>query len=116
MKITTIRLALVTVLVGGALTGITAPAYGDTFGVRAARNDSGQYVWRPTTRSISKDDRVRWRNPTSVTHNVVAYGGNWSYNKTLAPGTRVGRSFGRRGVFRYRCTFHSVKTSTGCSG
>jgi plastocyanin len=115
MKITTVKLVLLFALVGGALTGITAPAYSDTLGIRAAFSE-GRYVWRPARRAIAVNDRIRWRNPTGVTHNVVAYGGNWSYNKTLSPGTGVRRQFGRRGIFRFRCTFHSVKTSSGCSG
>lgn len=116
MRISRGKLVLAALAVAVLAAVAIAPALGATSRVRAGQNTSGAYVWKPSSKSIPKGDRISWRNPTSVTHNVVAYGGNWSFSRTIAPGDRTAKTFKRRGVFRYRCTFHSVKTSTGCSG
>jgi plastocyanin len=116
MKLLTIKLMVVSILVGGLLAGVTGAASSATSVVRAGKNSAGAFVWKPASKGITKGNRVQWRNPTGVTHNVRAYGGNWSYSKNLAPGARVARTFKRRGTFRYRCTIHSVKTTTGCTG
>ena len=106
-----IAVALLSVVV------FAAPSVGDTVRVRAA-GSPGYWRWQPGFRHIVRGDRVVWKNPTDSRHRVVAYGGNWNKNTTLAPGERTRKRFRRRGVYRYRCTIpgHSTRTSDGCEG
>jgi plastocyanin len=39
-------------------------------------------AWNPTQVAVTRGGRVTWRNPTSVNHNVVAYGGKWSFRRS----------------------------------
>lgn len=111
--------AVLPLLVGILVLGEAAAAVAATFNVKAVRVTGG-WRWRDASGDqhtyINRGDYIRWRNPTSRTHNVVAYGGNWSYARTLAPGTRVRRRFGTTGNFRYRCTRHSALVNGRCSG
>ena len=116
MTIKSVKLSIVAVLAAAVVAGAMSPALAATSVVKAGRNTSGSFVWKPSSKSITKGNAIRWRNPTGVTHNVVAYGGNWSYNKTISSGSSVRRTFKRRGVFRYLCTIHGFKTSSGCNG
>jgi plastocyanin len=71
--------------------------------------------WSPTSVTISRGAVVKWRG-VSKFHDVVAYGGNWSFHRTLPAGTSVKRRFRARGTFRFRCTFHSTLIGTSCNG
>jgi hypothetical protein len=106
-------------LVGSLVLGEATAVFAATFNVKAVRV-SGGWRWRDASGDqhtyINRGDYIRWRNPTSVRHNVVAYGGNWSYARTLNPGQRVRRRFGTAGNFRYRCTRHSALVNGRCSG
>ncbi len=102
----------------GLLTAVPAASLGDTVGVRAA-GSVGTWRWDPDFRHITKGDRVRWRNPTNVTHRVVAYRGRWSKSTSIAPGESTSKRFRRAGSYLYRCTVtgHSRLSSDGtCSG
>jgi plastocyanin len=108
--------ALVAVLIVATAT----PALAETFIVRAARQTDGTgWRWVPRHRfNVDVADFIRWRNPTTRTHNVTSYnaGADWSYARTLAPGTSVRRQFNRTGDFYYRCTIHSSLVGGVCSG
>jgi plastocyanin len=67
-------------------------------------------AFRPGRITISRGDRVRWINRTSVTHTTTSNGGLW--NETLQPGERFSRRFRRAGTFRYMCTIHAGMTGT----
>jgi plastocyanin len=86
----------------------TATSLGDTFTIKAA-GSLGSFHWDPDVRRIAKNDRIKFKNPSSqsVQHNVKAYGGNWTYDRTLSSGEAVFRKFRRTGLFRFRCRFHS---------
>jgi len=71
--------------------------------------------WKPRTVDIGRGDRVRWRNPTSRTHDVTAYGG-WSFSRVLSPGESASRTFNSRGTFKYRCARHSALVGGECQG
>lgn len=85
--------------------------------IRAAERD-GQSVWSPTSRTISKGDRIVWRNPTSRDHTVTAWSSNWRKNTSIAPGESTRKRFRRRGVFKFRCTTpgHSAIQDGRCIG
>jgi plastocyanin len=68
--------------------------------------------FRPASASIAKGTTIVWKS-TCGTHTVTAYGGNWSKNTTINQGQSTSRVFKARGVFKFRCTFHSHKDSTG---
>jgi plastocyanin len=64
---------------------------------------------------IERGSRIKWR-ATSLTHTVTAYGGNWSFNKTISGGDTVNRKFKKRGTFLFRCRFHSTLVNGVCHG
>ena len=93
---------------------LASPSPAETFGVKA----TDERRWNPATRHISKGDRVRWRNPTNLTHTVTAYGGGWSKNESLSPGERTRFRFTKRGRYTYRCMTagHSSIVDGECQG
>lgn len=106
------RLTVVVTVVAMVIFGLIGAAVADTFRVRATSENR----WKPKHRYITKGDRIMWRNPTSRSHNIRAYGGNWSYSRSLPPGERRAKRFRKRGTFRYRCTLHSTLSSGRCDG
>lgn len=108
------------VVVVAALVAVVAfpgTSAGDTFRVKATGDSPATYEWDPSFRHMNKGDRVRWRNPTDVTHRVVAYKGRWSKESTIAPGETTAKRFKRTGSFKYRCTItgHSTLSADGSS-
>jgi plastocyanin len=71
--------------------------------------------WSPTSVTIERDGVVRWRG-VSKFHDVVAYGGNWTFNKMLSVGAAVKKTFHQTGTFRFRCTYHSTLIGNTCTG
>jgi plastocyanin len=103
---------------------ILAPAtsLAETRRFRAA-GGPGSWQWEPSVRRIVRGDRIVWTNPTSTTHSVVAYGGNWSKNTLIASGENTSRRFRRVGLYKFRCTIgagtaaaHSRLQDGQCSG
>ena len=68
--------------------------------------------YRPASVSIAKGTKVVWKAVCGE-HTVTAYGGNWSKNVTLMQGQATSRRFTVKGVFKFRCTFHSFRDSSG---
>lgn len=73
-------------------------------------------AWSPSSLTVSRGTRVTWKNPTSEVHNVVAYGGTWTFNKTITAGHSVGFGFSNAGTFLFRCTLHSYVSGGVCHG
>ena len=98
----------------GALVALASPTPADTFRVRA----TDARTWKPATKHISKGDRIRWKNPTNLTHTVTAYGGGWSKNSSISPGERTSFRFNNKGRYTYRCMTagHSSLNGSECSG
>jgi plastocyanin len=71
--------------------------------------------WSPSTVTIGRDTVVRWRGVSGF-HDVIAYGGNWSFQRALPVGSAVKRRFRSTGTFRFRCTYHSSLIGTSCAG
>ena len=107
------RLA-VTVVTAGALLGFAAPSLGDTTRIKAIK-EGDRYLWNKDFVSISKGDKVVWKNPTGVNHTVTFYKGA-SKNTTIGEGERTSKKFRKRGAFYYRCTIHSQLNDGECSG
>jgi plastocyanin len=71
--------------------------------------------WSPANVTIVRGGIVRWRS-THLTHNVYAYGTNWSFGASLPEGSSTRHRFDRRGTYRFRCTLHSTLLNGVCSG
>ena len=106
------------VVVAFSLSWWSMPSGADTARIRAAGSEQDGWRWRPVERTIGKGDRIVWTNPTSRTHTVTAYGGNWTKNTSISPGERTGKKFRRRGTFRFRCVVegHSALDGGRCVG
>lgn len=117
------RPLFVLILVGVAMVTLAAPSIGDTKRIKAA-GAPGNWRWDPTSRAITKGDRVVWKNPTSTGHRVTAFGGNWSKDTAIAAGGgSTSKRFKKTGTFRFRCTVgagtstaHSNLSDGTCSG
>lgn len=107
------RLA-VTVVSVGAVLGFAAPSLGDTTRIKAIK-DGDRYLWNKDFVTISKGDKVVWKNPTGVKHTVTFYEGA-SKDTTIRPGERTSKKFRKRGAFLYRCKLHSTLSDGECSG
>ena len=107
----TIRCIGVAAIAGAlALTPVASSA--GSYTVRATESRA----WKPAGLTVTKGSKVTWKNPTSTTHNIVAYKGAWSYNKTLSSGSRAARTFKQKGTYKYRCTLHSDMDDGRCDG
>jgi plastocyanin len=71
--------------------------------------------WLPPSVTISRGETVRWRGVSSF-HDILAYGGNWSFHRALPVGVRVRRRFSGGGTFLFRCTYHSTLIGNRCWG
>ena len=114
MTVRRIATSLVAVV---ALTLIATPAPADTARFKAA-GSTGSFHWQPDFRHIAKGDKIVWKNPTSATHTVTAWSGDWSMNKELPPGETLHKVFKKRGVYKFRCTQpgHSSVSNGECTG
>ena len=74
--------------------------------------------WQPKTKSIARNDSIKWKNADNVTHNVKAIDlkKDWNFFETLSPGETVKRKFGKTGNYQYRCTLHSSVSGGQCNG
>jgi plastocyanin len=105
------RLFLVAAVV--AIVVLAATASAGRVVIRGSGND-----WLPERVRIERGTRVVWR-ATSGTHDVDAYGGNWTFSShDISPSgdPTVAKVFRRTGTFRFRCTFHSQLQLGVCSG
>ena len=73
-------------------------------------------TWSPAVVRIAPGGAVRW-HAVSGEHNVKAYGGSWTYFRSLSQGASTrARTFRARGTFRFYCTIHAIVTGGHCSG
>lgn len=103
-----------TLVAAGAVLGIAAPSLGDTTRIKAVKKDD-KWVWNKDFVSISKGDKVVWKNPTNVNHTVTFYEGA-SKDTTISEGERTSKKFRKRGAFYYRCKLHSTLSDGECNG
>ena len=110
------RAWLIFVLAVGVTLVFSAPSLGETFRIRMA-GSFPNFHYQPDKREIHKNDRIRFKNPDAQpSHTVTAYGGNWSFNKTLSSGEATAKRFRRAGLFKFRCRFHSEMENGVCEG
>jgi plastocyanin len=77
---------------------------------------TGSNHWKPAKTVVAKGTKVIWKNPTGSTHTVTSYGGNWSKNVKLAPGSKTSFTFNSSGTYHFRCKIHSTLLNGVCSG
>jgi plastocyanin len=96
---------------------VAPPSLGDTARFKAAGCTENPH-WKPVKRTISKGDRIVWRNPTTCDHTVTAYSGRWDKNTGLAPGDSTRKRFRRAGRYKFRCMTvgHSALEGGVCTG
>jgi plastocyanin len=104
LKLLVVAGAVVAVTLGQAL-----PASASVL-VRAKCN-----FFSPKSVSVTKGTRVVWKS-ACASHTVTSYSKNWSKNVVLAQGQTTARTFKARGVFKFRCRFHSTLSNGVCSG
>lgn len=102
------------VAAAGVVVALAAPSLGDTTRIKAVKRD-GKFVWNKDFVSISKGDKVVWKNPTNRNHTVTFYEGA-TKNTTIGPGERTSKKFKTRGAKYYRCTIHSTMDEGNCNG
>jgi plastocyanin len=73
-------------------------------------------TWSPASVTIAKGGRITWKAVSCGPHTVTATSANWSKNTTIATGASTSRVFTKKGVFKFRCRFHSSITNGVCSG
>ncbi|MEX0755991.1 MAG: cupredoxin domain-containing protein [Actinomycetota bacterium] len=61
----------------------------------------------PKRVSVSRNERVIWRNAGNNDHTVTAFGGGWSKDVRLDPGETTRFRFDQNGIYRYRCKIHA---------
>jgi plastocyanin len=71
--------------------------------------------WRPRRAEAARGERVVWR-AVSGDHDVLAYGGNWTFFRDLPQGTSVSRRFRSRGTYRFYCSIHGTVVGGVCDG
>ena len=72
-------------------------------------------AWSPKVVRIKRGSTITWK-AVSNTHTVTAYGGRWTFNRSLPDGSSVRHRFTKTGVFRFRCTIHSQLVNGKCQG
>lgn len=117
----TIARVLVVVIAGGALL-VPVASEADTRQFQAA-GSAGAWRWEPEVQRIVKGDRIIWKNPTSTTHTVTAWKGQWSKDTEVPSGETTARRFRKTGVYKFRCMVasgtefaHSTVEDGSCSG
>jgi len=71
--------------------------------------------WSPSSVTVERRGVVKWRG-VSKFHDVIAYGGNWTFHEALPVGVTAQKRFPRTGTFRFRCTYHSTLIGATCTG
>ncbi len=110
-RVTTPRRVFVSALTAVLLVSFGGVGQAKTFTVKARANDT----WRKVHTYIGKGDRVKWTNPDSEVHDVIAYNGSW-IKAQLNPGDSVKKRFKKRKTYFYRCTIHSGIVGGKCQG
>lgn len=114
----TMRRVTAVISVGALLVVLLAPTSLGATRRFKARGCTENPHWEPATRTISKGDRIVWKNPTACDHTVNAYGGGWKKATGLSPGDRTGKRFRKTGTYKFRCLTqgHSVLEDGICTG
>ena len=83
--------------------------------IKAGGNASCNW-FRPAGVSVARGTKVVWKDVCGQ-HTVTSYSKNWSKNVTLTTvGQTTSFTFKTRGVFKFRCKFHSTLSNGVCSG
>ncbi len=105
------------VLMVAALQGVVgaSPVRGTVTTISAVGSTYSSPHWTPARVKIDPGTRVEWL-AVNYDHVLVAYGDNWTYNRSLPEGASVTKRFRHRGIFLFRCTVHSTIVDDHCQG
>jgi plastocyanin len=78
-------------------------------------NGTATLRWVPNAVTVAHGTSIHW-HAIGVLHRVKAYGGNWTFLRSLPAGATVTRTFGTKGVFRFYCTIHGHLVNGRCVG
>lgn len=113
MRSTHLRLAIAALVAFGliAVPGVSVSA---PTRIKATADET----WNPDFVHISPGTRVVWANPArhDTTHDLKAYGGNWTKRVVLEPGERTAKRFRSVGTYKYFCQIHGHRADGQCHG
>lgn len=69
----------------------------------------------PASVTVAHGSTVTWRAGCR-SHTITSYSSNWSKDTVLQTGQSTSRKFATKGVFKFRCRFHSSVSGGVCSG
>jgi len=104
-----VRRLVVSALVAAAVTAQMAPASASTL-VTAKCN-----FFSPSSVTVTHGSTVTWKSGCR-SHTITSYSSNWSKDTVLSNGQTTSRKFGTKGVYKFRCRFHSSVSGGVCSG
>lgn len=107
-----LRVLSSTLAIAAMLVLLASPAQAARASVKATIDNE----WSPKTQRIEPGDYIVWKNPTEATHNIVAYGSNWSFDRWLYSGDTFTKRFRAKGVYKYLCSIHATKQDGRCEG
>ena len=108
------RLTIIATVIAVMMAMFSAGSAGAASSIRAVKGASG-FHWTPSIVHTAAGTRVVWKAVTGV-HTVTAYGGRWKKNTLLSKGGTTSFTFRSRGVYHFRCRFHSVLVNGVCRG
>ncbi len=108
------RLTIIATVIVVMMAVFNAGSAGAASSFRAVGGASG-FHWAPGSVRVAAGTRVVWKAVTG-THTVTAYGGKWKKNTTISRGGTTSFTFRSRGVYHFRCRFHSVLVNGACRG
>ncbi|HUL85512.1 MAG TPA: hypothetical protein VLX89_08365 [Actinomycetota bacterium] len=108
------RLMIIATVIAVMMAVFSAGSAGAASSIRAVGGASG-FHWAPGSVRVAAGTKIVWKAVTG-THTVTAYGGRWKKNTTLTSGGTTSFTFRSRGVYHFRCRFHSVLVNGVCRG
>ena len=61
----------------------------------------------PATATVSKGEKVIWKNVSGFNHTVTATSPNWHKDTLVHGGGSTSFTFKKTGTFKYHCTIHA---------
>jgi len=94
-----LRKAIIVTLVAAFVLAIPGIA-----GAKEVVKATSSNTWNPKKARADVDEKVVWKNPTSVKHTVT--GKNFNFNEKLMPGEKTSFTFDSDGTYKYKCKIH----------
>jgi plastocyanin len=89
----------------GKSTPATTPGSSSPAATGTQVQATAQLTFSPVTMTITTGQTVTWANSSGIAHTVTFDSGP-AFDKPLADGSQVMRTFTSKGTFAYHCTIH----------